>query len=172
MSSGLSFEGLNNAGHLKKDLIVILNDNEMSISQNVGALSAYLNRILTGEFYRKFKKETKSFLEGIPKLGERAAKIAQRTEELLKGLFLPGIIFEELGFNYIGPIDGHNIELLIETCKRIKGAEFPTVIHAVTKKGRGYRFSEKRPSFFHGVGPFKVETGSIITGGGSTYSQA
>jgi 1-deoxy-D-xylulose-5-phosphate synthase len=171
MSAGLAFEGLNNAGHLKKDLIVILNDNEMSISKNVGALSAYLNRILTGEFYQKFRRDTKSFLEGIPKLGKRAARIAQRTEELLKGLFLPGIIFEELGFNYIGPIDGHNIELLIETCKRIKGAESPTLIHAVTKKGRGYKFSEKRPSFFHGVGPFKVETGSIITGGGSTYSE-
>jgi 1-deoxy-D-xylulose-5-phosphate synthase len=171
MSAGLAFEGLNNAGHLKKDLIVILNDNEMSISQNVGALSAYLNRILTGEFYQKFKKETKSFLEGIPKLGKRAAKIAQRTEEMLKGLLLPGIIFEELGFNYVGPIDGHNIELLIETCKRIKAVSTPTLIHVVTKKGRGYEFSEKSPSFFHGVGPFKVETGSLIAGGGTTYSE-
>lgn len=171
MSAGIAFEGLNNAGHLKKDLIVILNDNEMSISQNVGALSAYLNRILTGEFYQKFKKETKSFLEGIPKLGKRAAKIAQRTEEMLKGLLLPGIIFEELGFNYVGPIDGHNIELLIETCKRIKAVSSPTLIHVVTKKGRGYEFSEKSPSFFHGVGPFKVETGSLITGGGATYSE-
>lgn len=171
MSAGLAFEGLNNAGHLKKNLIVILNDNEMSISKNVGALSAYFNRILTGEFYQKFKKETKSFLEGIPKLGKRAAKIAQRTEEMLKGLFLPGIIFEELGFNYVGPIDGHNIELLIETCKRIKAVSTPTLIHVVTKKGRGYEFSEKSPSFFHGVGPFKVETGSLITGGGATYSE-
>jgi 1-deoxy-D-xylulose-5-phosphate synthase len=171
MSAGLAFEGLNNAGHLKKDLIVILNDNEMSISQNVGALSAYLNRILTGEFYQKFKKETKSFLEGIPKLGKRAAKIAQRTEEMLKGLLLPGIIFEELGFNYVGPIDGHNIELLIETCKRIKAVSTPTLIHVVTIKGRGYEFSEKSPSFFHGVGPFKVETGSLITEGGTTFSE-
>ena len=171
MSAGLAFEGLNNAGHLKKNLIVILNDNEMSISKNVGALSAYLNRILTGEFYQKLKRETKSFLEGIPKLGKKAARIAQRTEEMVKGLLLPGIIFEELGFNYIGPIDGHNIELLIETFRRIKGATSPTLIHAVTRKGKGYEFSEKRPSIFHGVGPFKVETGSIISGGGSTYSE-
>lgn len=171
MSAGLAFEGLNNAGHLKKDIIVILNDNEMSISKNVGALSAYLNRILTGEFYQKFRRETKSFLEGIPKLGKRAARMAQRTEEMVKGLFLPGIIFEELGFNYIGPIDGHNIELLIETCRRIKGAKYPTLIHAVTIKGKGYEFSEKRPSLFHGVGPFKVETGSIIKGDGSSYSE-
>lgn len=172
MSAGLAFEGLNNAGHLKKDLIVILNDNEMSISKNVGALSSYLNRILTGELYQKFRRETKSFLEGIPKLGKRAARIAQKTEEMVKGLFLPGFIFEEFGFNYIGPIDGHNTELLIETCKRIKGAESPVLIHAVTKKGRGYEFSEKRPSFFHGVGPFKVESGSLIAGGGSTYGEA
>jgi 1-deoxy-D-xylulose-5-phosphate synthase len=171
MSSGLAFEGLNNAGHLKKDLIVVLNDNEMSISQNVGALSAYLNRILTGEFYQKFKKETKSFLEGIPKLGEKAARIAQRAEEMLKGLFLPGIIFEELGFNYVGPIDGHNIELLIETLKRIKTASYPTLIHVVTKKGKGYEFSEKCPSLFHGIGPFKVETGSPITGSEPSYSE-
>ncbi len=105
--------------------------------KNVGALSAYLNRILTGEFYQKFKRETKSFLEGIPKLGKRAARIAQRTEEMLKGLFLPGIIFEELGFNYIGPIDGHNIELLIETFKRIKGADIPYPDTCCNKKGKG-----------------------------------
>jgi 1-deoxy-D-xylulose-5-phosphate synthase len=171
MSSGLAFEGLNNAGHLKKDLIVILNDNEMSISRNVGALSAYLNRILTGELYQKFKKETKSFLEGIPKLGEKAAKIAQRTEEMLKGFFLPGIIFEELGFNYVGPIDGHNIELLIETFKRIKTTSSPILIHVVTKKGKGYEFSEKNPSSFHGVGPFRIETGLPMTGGYPTYSE-
>ncbi|MFZ6016528.1 MAG: 1-deoxy-D-xylulose-5-phosphate synthase [Nitrospirota bacterium] len=171
MTAGLAFEGLNNAGHLKKDLIVILNDNEMSISPNVGALSAYLNRILTGEFYQKFRKETKSFLEGIPKLGGLAAKIAQKTEEMLKGLFLPGIIFEELGFNYVGPIDGHNIELLIETLKRIKTSSSPTLIHVITKKGKGYEFSEKNPSAFHGIGPFKLETGSPISGGRPTYSE-
>ncbi|MDH5769556.1 MAG: 1-deoxy-D-xylulose-5-phosphate synthase, partial [Nitrospirota bacterium] len=170
MTSGLAFEGLNNAGHLKKDLIVILNDNEMSISKNVGALSAYLNRILTGEFFQKFKKETRSFLESIPKLGVPAAKIAQKTEEMLKGLFLPGIIFEELGFNYFGPIDGHNIELLIETLKRIKTASSPTLIHIITKKGKGYEFSEKNPSLFHGIGPFKLETGTPVSGG-ITYSE-
>lgn len=172
MTSGLAFEGLNNAGHLKKDLIVILNDNEMSISKNVGALSAYLNRILTGEFFQKFKKETRSFLESIPKLGVPAAKIAQKTEEMLKGIFLPGIIFEELGFNYFGPIDGHNIELLIETLKRIKTASSPILIHIITKKGKGYEFSEKNPSLFHGIGPFRLETGTPVIGDGLTYSKA
>jgi 1-deoxy-D-xylulose-5-phosphate synthase len=171
MTAGLALEGLNNAGDLKKDLIVILNDNEMSISPNVGALSAYLNRILTGERFQKFKKETKSFLEGIPKLGGKAAKIAQKTEEMLKGLFLPGILFEELGFNYVGPIDGHNVEHLIDTFKRIKASSSPVLIHIITKKGKGYEFSEKDPSLFHGIGPFKLETGIPIGGNALTYSE-
>jgi 1-deoxy-D-xylulose-5-phosphate synthase len=170
MTAGLALEGLNNAGDLKKDLIVILNDNEMSISPNVGALSAYLNRILTGERYQKFKKETRSFLEGIPKLGGKAAKIAQKTEELLKGFFLPGILFEELGFNYVGPIDGHNVELLIDTFKRIRTSATPVLIHVITKKGKGYEYSEKNPSLFHGIGPFKFETGIPIAETSQTYS--
>lgn len=173
MTGGLAFEGLNNAGHLKKDLIVILNDNEMSISPNVGALSSYLNRILTGEFYRKFKKETKSFLEGIPKVGGQVAKIAQKAEETIKGILLPGILFEELGFDYVGPIDGHNTELLIETFKRIKTSTSPTLIHVITQKGKGYEFSEKNPCTFHGVGPFELETGSQISSKNSiNYSSA
>ncbi len=172
MTAGLSFEGLNNAGHLKKDLIVILNDNEMSISQNVGALSAYFNRILTGELYQRFKNETKSFIQGIPKLGGKAAKLAQRIEEMIKGFFLPGIIFEELGFNYIGPIDGHNIELMIETLERVRKASSPTLIHIITKKGKGYEFAEEQPSLFHGIGPFDCDTGEPIKGSGITYSEA
>ncbi|MBE0427878.1 MAG: 1-deoxy-D-xylulose-5-phosphate synthase [Nitrospirae bacterium] len=171
MTAGLALEGLNNAGELKKDLIVILNDNEMSISPNVGALSAYLNRILTGDLYQKFKRDTRSFLEGIPKLGGAAAKIAQKTEEMFKGIFLPGILFEELGFNYVGPIDGHNIELLMDTLKRIKTSSSPVLIHVITKKGKGYEFSEKNPSLFHGIGPFKLETGVPTGGNDITYSE-
>lgn len=159
MTAGLAFEGLNHAGQLKKDLIVVLNDNEMSISRNVGALSAYLNRILTGDMYRRLKKETKNLIESIPKLGGTMAKFAQKMEESLKGLFLPGILFEELGFNYVGPIDGHNIELLIETFKKIKTSEFPTLVHLITIKGKGYEFSEKDPCVFHGIGPFELKTG-------------
>ncbi|UCE78211.1 MAG: 1-deoxy-D-xylulose-5-phosphate synthase [Nitrospiraceae bacterium] len=173
MTGGLAFEGLNNAGALKKDLIVILNDNEMSISKNVGALSAYMNRILTADFYRKFKKETKSFIEGIPKVGGSFSKFAQKAEESLKGFLLPGILFEELGFDYVGPIDGHNIELLIETLKRIKTSTAPTLVHVITKKGKGYEFSEKDPCVFHGVGPFELETGSQTCGTGAvSYSEA
>jgi 1-deoxy-D-xylulose-5-phosphate synthase len=173
MTGGLAFEGLNNAGHLHTDLIVILNDNEMSISPNVGALSAYMNRILTGEFYRKIKKETKSLIEGIPRVGGSMAKMAQRVEESLKGLILPGILFEELGFDYVGPIDGHNMELLIETFKRIKPSTSPTLVHAITKKGKGYKFSENDPCIFHGVGPFELDTGSQKSSCGAlTYSAA
>ena len=131
MTAGLALEGLNNAC---KDLVVILNDNEMSISPNVGALSAYLNRILTGELYKKFKRDTKAFLEAIPKFGKKAAHIAFKTEEFVKGIFLPGMLFEELGFNYVGPIDGHNIELLIETLNRIKSTSSPVLVHVITKK--------------------------------------
>ncbi len=172
LSGGLAFEGLNNAGHLKKDLIVILNDNEMSISHNVGALSDYMNRILTGEFYRRFKKQTKAFLEGIPRLGMPVAKMAQKAEELMKGLLLPGILFEEMGFDYVGPIDGHSIEMLIDTLSRIKKATSPTLIHVITKKGKGYEFSEKDPCIFHGVGPFEPETGSPLRSSGVlTYSE-
>jgi 1-deoxy-D-xylulose-5-phosphate synthase len=171
LTGGVAFEGLNNAGHLKKDFIVILNDNEMSISPNVGALHSYLNRILTGERYQRFRRDTKTFLEGIPKLGETASKIAHKMEEMLKMLFLPGIIFEELGFNYIGPIDGHNIELLIRTLKSIKSSTSPVLVHVITKKGKGYEYSEKYPSLFHGIGPFEPDTGEPIKGSRQTYSE-
>ncbi|NTU43877.1 MAG: 1-deoxy-D-xylulose-5-phosphate synthase, partial [Nitrospirales bacterium] len=145
LTSGLAFEGLNHAGHLKKDLIVILNDNEMSISPNVGALSSYLSRVLTGTFYKRFKKETKAILEGIPRIGGSVAKIAERAEGSLKGFFLPGGLFEDLGFNYIGPIDGHDIPLLIATLEGLRDMKEPTLVHVVTKKGKGYKFSEEDP---------------------------
>lgn len=159
LTAGLAFEGLNHAGQLGKDIIVVLNDNEMSISKNVGALSAYLNRILTGDFYRKFKDRTKEMIESIPRFGQPVSKLARRLEEALKGIMLPGMLFEELGFNYIGPIDGHDLAMLIETLQKVKTAKGPTLIHIVTKKGRGYEPSEDDPAFYHGIGPFVVETG-------------
>lgn len=172
MTSGLAFEALNHAGHLKKDVIVILNDNEMSISKNVGALSAYLNRILSGEMYQRFKKETRSFIEQIPKLGGPVSKIAQKAEESLKGFFLPGMLFQELGFDYTGPIDGHNIDLLIDNLTRLKTADGPVLLHVMTKKGRGYKFSEKDPCVFHGIGPFDMDTGVLASDGAvPTYSE-
>ncbi len=171
MTAGLAFEGLNHTGHLKKDLIVILNDNEMSISPNVGALSAYLRRIMMGELYTKFKKETKLFLERIPTFGEPVLKIAQKAEDTVKGLFVPGLLFEELGFEYVGPVDGHKIDALIETLKTFRDFPGPVLIHAITKKGKGYEPAEKNPGIFHGVGPFDIETGEQRSSGKKSYSE-
>jgi 1-deoxy-D-xylulose-5-phosphate synthase len=160
MTSGLAFEGLNHAGHLKKDMIVVLNDNDMSISPNVGALSSYLRKIMIGDLYTKFKKETKMILEKIPGVGEPVLKMAQRAEDTFKGFFVPGMLFEELGFEYVGPIDGHNIDILIETLERFKDFPGPVLLHAITKKGKGYDPAEKSPWVFHGIGPFNIETGT------------
>ena len=110
MTGGLAYEGLNHAGHLNKDLVVILNDNEMSIAENVGALSSFLSRTITSEFVHKIKKDMEGFLEGLDGIGQGMLKVAKRAEESLKGLFTPGMLFEAFGFEYIGPIDGHNIE--------------------------------------------------------------
>ncbi|MBF0542221.1 MAG: 1-deoxy-D-xylulose-5-phosphate synthase [Nitrospirae bacterium] len=164
LTGGIAFEGLNNTGHLKKDLTVVLNDNKMSISKNVGALSSYLTRLMTGNLYQKLKKETKSLIETIPRFGEQVSKLAQKTEDTFKYFFVPGILFEELGFNYVGPIDGHDIEKLIETFELTKDYQGPTLIHIITKKGKGYEFSEAHPSAFHGIGPFEPDTGIVISG--------
>ncbi|OCC16032.1 1-deoxy-D-xylulose 5-phosphate synthase [Dissulfuribacter thermophilus] len=158
MTAGLAFEGLNNAGHLKKDLIVILNDNEMSISPNVGALSSFLSRKLTGRLVRRFKQELESFLKRS-EVGENIWAVLKRSEESLKGLFTPGMLFEALQFDYIGPIPGHNIEVLIETLKNIKDLDGPILLHVITKKGKGYPPAERHPERFHGTGPFDPITG-------------
>ncbi len=171
MTAGLSFEALNNAGHLKVPMIVVLNDNEMSISKNVGAISKYLNKILTTDFYKRIKKDTKNILEGIPRLGTSMSRFAHKLEETVKGFFLPGQLFEEFGFNYIGPVDGHNIRELIETFQSIKDLKEPLLIHVITKKGRGYDPSEQDPSCFHGIGPFdKVSGKAVSTSDRPSYS--
>lgn len=171
MTAGLAFEGLNHAGHLKKDIIVVLNDNEMSISPNVGALSIYLQKIMTGDLYTRFRKETKYLLERLPKVGDPMLKIAQRAEETVKGFFAPGILFEELGFEYVGPVDGHRIDLMIETFERFKDFPAPVLIHVITKKGRGYAPAERNPSLFHGIGPFDVKTGMPRSSKDVSYSE-
>ncbi len=163
ISAGLAFEGMNQAGHLKKDLIVILNDNEMSISPNVGALSSYLSRMLTGNFYTRLRQETKQFLQGIPKVGESMFNLAKKAEDSIKGLMSPGMLFEDLGFQYVGPIDGHNISHLLETFRNIKGYTWPVLVHVITKKGKGCEFAECRPSKYHGTPPFDPDTGKVIT---------
>ncbi len=164
MTAGLAFEGLNQAGHIDQDLIVVLNDNEMSISHNVGALSSYLNRLMTGQFVNRFRDEMKDFLETIPSIGKSALRFAKKAEESLKGLLMPGLLFEELGMKYIGPIDGHRLDHLIENFQNIKKLRGPFLVHVITKKGKGYGPSERNPSLYHSVPPFDIETGEIQKG--------
>ncbi len=161
LSSGLALEGLNQAGHQKRDLIVVLNDNEWSISQNVGALSGYLNRIMTGKLYTSFRKRVESFLKSLPH-GQLMAKIGRRAEELTKGFIVPGILFEELGFTYVGPISGHSIDDLITTFENLENLEGPLLVHVVTSKGKGYLPAEENPERFHGVSAFDPETGETV----------
>ena len=161
MTAGLAFEGLNQAGAMDKDLIVILNDNELSISPNVGALSSYLNRLMTGHLATRFRDEIKGFLTRLPGVGKSALKMVKYAEESLKGFFLPGLLFEELGFKYIGPLPGHKIDALIENFRNIKQLRGPILVHVLTTKGKGYAPAEKDPVTFHGVGPFLPESGEI-----------
>ena len=165
MTAGLAFEGLNQTGHIDQDLVVILNDNEMSISPNVGALSSYLNRLMTGQFAYRFRNEIKNFLESLPpRIGKKLLRFAKHAEESLKGLLIPGLLFEELGLQYIGPIDGHRLDYLIETFQNIKKLRGPILVHVITQKGKGYPPAETSPDRFHGVPPFVIETGELRSG--------
>jgi 1-deoxy-D-xylulose-5-phosphate synthase len=161
MTAGLAFEGLNQTGHIDQDLIVILNDNEMSISRNVGALSSYLNRLMTGQFVNRFRNDIENFLKTLPGIGKSVLRFAKQAEESLKGFFMPGLLFEELGMKYIGPIDGHRLDYLIETFQNIKKLRGPILVHVITKKGKGYPPAETNPDRFHGVPPFVIETGEL-----------
>lgn len=167
LTCGVSYEGLNQAGAAKKDLIIILNDNEMSISPNVGAMAAYLNRIMTGQIVTRFRDEIKNILKNIPGvMGRSMYTLAKQFEDALKGFITPGRLFEELGFRYVGPIDGHQIKHLVETLNNVKRFREPVLIHAVTCKGKGYCRAELNPSRFHGVGPFDIETGKVAASEG------
>lgn len=160
LSAGVTFEALNCAGAWGTKLIVILNDNEMSISKTVGALSGYLTRILTGHWATRVKEDLKRIMQEIPG-GKRLFRIMKTTEEALKAFFSPGLLFEELGFKYVGPIDGHNLDHLIDTLNNIKHLNRPVLLHVVTKKGKGYPPAEGDPTSFHGVEGFDIETGSL-----------
>ena len=159
MTAGLAFEGLNQAGHLKKDLIVVLNDNEMSISKNVGALSLFLSRQVTGRYAIKLKAEIESIIKSIPVFGPHLMTLAKKAEDSIITLLTPGMLFEGLGFHYIGPIDGHDFPSLIAAFRNIKELSGPVLVHVLTKKGKGYLPAELAPASFHGVGPFVAETG-------------
>ncbi len=172
LAGGMAFEALNHAGHLKKDMIVILNDNELSISPSIGALSRYLNRIITNPTYNRIRKDVEKVLKRIPWFGFRSYMAARRLEEGLKNLLVPGMLFEELGFRYFGPIDGHNLGELVSTLKNITQLNEPILMHVVTKKGKGYAFAEARPWDFHGTGPFDIATGTKVADYGSAFTEA
>jgi len=168
LTCGVSYEGLNQAGAAKKDLIIILNDNEWSISPNVGAMAAYLNRIMTGQLVTRFRSEVKNILKNIPGImGRSMYGLAKQFEDALKGFVTPGRLFEDLGFNYVGPIDGHQIRHLVDTFTNVKRFREPVLIHAVTCKGKGYCHAEEDPSRFHGVGPFEIQTGEVHKANGA-----
>ena len=170
MTAGMAYEALNHAGHLRADLLVILNDNEMSISPNVGGLSNYLARILSGHFYTSIREEGKKVLRHVPPVWE----FARRAEEHVKGMVAPGTLFEEMGFNYIGPIDGHDLPVLIDTLRNLRNRPGPQFLHVVTRKGKGYAPAENDPVAWHGVTRFDPHTGTLpasTPGAKPTYSQ-
>ncbi|MBW2675648.1 MAG: 1-deoxy-D-xylulose-5-phosphate synthase, partial [Deltaproteobacteria bacterium] len=163
MTAGMAFEGLNWSGEREKNLVVILNDNEMSISPNVGAMSSYLNRIMAGQHVTRLRAKILDFLKTVPGVGGKVIKFARKAEESLKGFIVPGMLFEELGFKYIGPLDGHRLDHLIKHLQNVRVMERPVLVHVITKKGKGYLFAENEPSRFHGIGPFDIATGKPIS---------
>jgi 1-deoxy-D-xylulose-5-phosphate synthase len=163
MTGGMAFEGLNQAGHLERDLIVVLNDNEMSIAPNVGALSSFLSRKKASKLAVRIRKDVRSLLTSIPGIGEDIVQLAKKGEDSLMSFFTPGMLFEALRFEYIGPIKGHRLDRLIEAFTNAKNLRGPVLVHALTVKGKGYRPAECDPSKFHGLGKFEVTTGEPIT---------
>ena len=170
MTGGIAYEGLNQAGALRKDLIVILNDNEMSIAPNVGVLSSFLSRKLSAKHFVRLREEMKDFFRALPKFGDDVYNLAKRTEESFKAFVTPGMLFEAFNFNYFGPIKGHRLDHLIDTLENVKGMQRGVLLHVTTKKGKGYEPAEKYPSYFHGVGSFEIQTGNGIRSEGKSPS--
>ncbi len=160
VTAGMAYEALNHAGALRNNLIVILNDNAMSISKNVGALSAYLTRMITDPLYTRVKREAVALLKNIPRIGGTMCKAAKKAEGSVKGLLTPGVLFEELGFRYIGPVDGHQLDPLLTLFERIKPLTGPLLVHVITQKGKGYVPAEENPVGFHGTSAFDLDTGA------------
>ena len=169
ITAGMAFEAMNHAGDINPDMLVILNDNDMSISHNVGALNNHLAQLLSGKLYSTLREGGKKVLAGVPPIKE----LVKRTEEHLKGMVVPGTLFEELGFNYIGPVDGHDVQGLVATLKNMRDLKGPQLLHIMTKKGRGYAPAEKDPISFHAVPKFDPASGTLpkSAGGLPTYSK-
>ena len=162
LSGGLAYEALNNAANLKSSLVIVLNDNEMSISKNVGGMSRYLNKIRAGQAYNEFKAGVENTILNFPIGGYDLAKSVKRSKDSIKHLLVPGMFFEDMGITYIGPIDGHNISEMVDSLVSAIELQRPVVVHVKTKKGKGYRYAEKYPCYFHGVAPFDLETGKVL----------
>ncbi len=162
LTAGISYEGLNQAGGIHKDMIVILNDNDMSISPNVGALSSFLSRTFSARRLQDLRRDFGEFIKSLPKIGDDIYQLMKRTEESFKTFVTPGMLFEAFGFEYFGPINGHNLEHLIDILENIKDMREPVLLHVSTKKGKGYAPAEDNPVYFHGCGSFDVETGSCL----------
>lgn len=163
MTAGLAYEGLNQAGGWGGKMLVVLNDNEMSISKNVGALSLFLSRQLSHRWVMRFKREMESWLKGKP-LGEELVTYVRKGEESFKSFFTPGMLFEAFRFNYVGPIDGHDVKRMVEVFEQVKHIDGPVLMHVLTRKGKGYEPAESNPTYFHGVGSFEPETGAPESG--------
>ncbi len=161
LSGGLALEGLNQVGHLKSKLFLVLNDNDLSISTNVGAISGYLNQIIKGQRYNQLKSLAKGVMERIPVVGGKIHDLASDVEEMFKHMVVPGTLFEELGIRYIGPYDGHDLDLLIDLFQEHKDYEGPIIVHVITKKGKGYTPAENKPIWSHGVTPFDIKSGEV-----------
>jgi 1-deoxy-D-xylulose-5-phosphate synthase len=162
LTGGVALEALNQIGHLRPRLIIVLNHNEMSISQNVGAWSKYLSYLVSGQHYLRIKDQAKSFLKAIPRFGQLLIKAGRAMEELIKKTFFPGLVFEELGIRYIGPVQGHNIDALLEAFETARSYDGPVMVHCVTQKGRGYPPARKSPDKFHSAGRFEISTGRML----------
>jgi 1-deoxy-D-xylulose-5-phosphate synthase len=163
LTGGMCFEALNHAGHIGRDILVVLNSNDMAIAPSVGALSTYLNKILSRPIYNRFKEAREQFLkQRLKKIGPRLLRLVDRFEEMVKGLIVPGVFFEEMGFKYFGPLDGHNIGLMVTTIQNIQMLKGPILLHVVTKKGKGFCHAEDEPVKFHGTSCFDVASGQAI----------
>ena len=163
LTGGMAYEALNNAARMKKNFIIVLNDNKMSISENVGGMSRYLNGLRTGSGYNDLKKSVADALDRIPVVGTAMIDKIKRTKNSIKQLFIPGMLFENMGITYLGPVDGHNIQALCKVLREAQKLDHAVLVHVMTKKGKGYRPAEKNPSYFHGVGPFDIKTGQSLS---------
>jgi len=170
LSGGMALEALNDAGMSRTNLLVILNDNGMSIAPNVGGLSRYLSKIRVRPFYYKTRESMQAFIDSLPRTGKRLRKFLHKLKASMKNMFVPSMFFEDLGFRYFGPIDGHNIKEMVEVLEQAKTMKGPVLVHVVTVKGKGYKFAEENPGVYHGVAPFEIETGQLVNSGSENYS--